>query len=290
MSEADVKAREDSVIAEDLVKVFGDIRAVDGVSFRVRSGEIFGFLGPNGAGKTTTIKVLTGLAKPTSGRALVDGHDVVRDHVRAKLRLGVVSQDPNVDPDLTARENLLIHGLLFRMDSGSIRQRADEMLRFVGLAEHAGRRVRKLSGGMKRRVQIARALMHEPKVLMLDEPTVGLDAHARRDIWAAIRRINASGATVFLTTHYIEEAESLCNRVAVIDHGRLIALDTPQDLVVKVGAFSVDVLDDGKLETHSFPTRDEAVAFVADRRADLTIRQANLEDYFLRETGRRIDP
>ena len=281
---------EDSIIVEDLTKVFGDVRAVDGISFRVRSGEVFGFLGPNGAGKTTTINILTGLALPTSGKALVDGHDVVRDHVRAKMRLGVVSQDVNLDQDLTVRENLLIHGMLFRMKLRKLKERAREMLGFVGLTEQADRVVRKLSGGMKRRVQIARALLHEPKVLMLDEPTVGLDPHGRRDIWAAIRRISATEATVLLTTHYIEEAEALCHRVGVIDHGKLIALDSPRNLVAQVGVYSVDVLNDEKLETHSFSTRDAAVAFVADRRTNLTIREASLEDYFLRETGRRIAP
>jgi ABC-2 type transport system ATP-binding protein len=281
---------DDSIIVEDLTKVFGDVRAVDGISFRVGAGEVFGFLGPNGAGKTTTIRVMTGLAIPTSGTVRVDGHDVVRDHVQAKMRLGVVSQDVNLDQDLTVRENLLIHGMLFRMGLGQLYRRLDEMLQFVGLTKEAGRAVRNLSGGMKRRVQMARALLHEPKVLMLDEPTVGLDPHARRDIWAAIRRISATGATVFLTTHYIEEAENLCHRVGVMDHGKLIALDSPRNLVAQVGTFSVDVLNGEKLETRSFGTREAAVAFVADHRTTLTIREANLEDYFLRETGRRIAP
>jgi len=280
----------DAIVVEDLVKVFGDVRAVDGVSFRVRSGEIFGFLGPNGAGKTTTINVLTGLALPTDGQAWVDGRHIVKEHVQAKMRLGVVSQDVNVDPDLTARENLLVHGLLFRMTLSDITERANEMLEFVGLAGHKDRRVKTFSGGMKRRLQIARALMHRPGILMLDEPTVGLDAHARRDIWAAIRRISASGASVFLTTHYIEEAEHLCHRVAIIHQGTLIALDTPAALVAEAGAFSVDVLNGDRLETHVFASREEALAFVAGREADLAVRRASLEDYFLQETGRRIQP
>ena len=282
-------ADRDSIVVDDLVKTFGDIRAVDGVSFRVRVGEIFGFLGPNGAGKTTAINVMTGIAVPTEGRVTVKGYDVVKQHVQAKQQLGVVCQHVNLDPDLTARENLHVHGLLFRMRRAEIRARADELLEFVGLSDRARHRVKGFSGGMKRRLQIARALMHQPRVLVLDEPTVGLDAHARRDIWAVIRRISAEGATVFLTTHYIEEAEALCHRVAIIDHGEIIALDTPQALVDEVGAFSVDVLQDDRLETRTFGSREEAVRFAAESNDELTVRRASLEDYFLQRTGRRIE-
>ncbi|MBC8443197.1 ABC transporter ATP-binding protein [PVC group bacterium] len=279
----------DSIAVEGLAKTFGNIRAVDGISFHVRPGEIFGFLGPNGAGKTTTINVMTGIALPTEGQVAVNGYDVVRQHVQAKQQLGVVCQHINLDPDLTARENLQIHGLLFRMRRAEIRARADELLEFVDLNDRASHRVQGLSGGMKRRLQIARALMHHPRILVLDEPTVGLDAHARRDIWAVIRRISAEGATVFLTTHYIEEAEALCHRVAIIDHGKIIALDTPPALVAQVGAFSVDVLQDERLETRTFGSRDEAVQFAAESGDELIVRRASLEDFFLQRTGRRIE-
>ena len=289
MSTRTTADQRESIIVEDLVKTYGDTRAVDGISFGVRAGEIFGFLGPNGAGKTTTINVLTGLALPTRGKVRVDGHDVVTQHVQAKMRLGVVSQEVNLDPDLTARENLLVHGLLFRMTLAEIRDRTDEMLDSVGLAAERERRVKELSGGMKRRLQLARALMHGPGILMLDEPTVGLDPHARRDIWATIRRISASGATVFLTTHYIEEAENLCHRVGIIDRGKLIALGRPADLVAEVGESSVDVLDGDELETQVFRSREEALRFVTERQADLTVRHTSLEDYFLQNTGRRIE-
>ena len=271
------------------MKEFPGVRAVDGISFSVAGGEVFGFLGPNGAGKTTTLNMITGLSMPDDGRARVDGYDILDNHVQAKRRLGVVSQHVNVDHDLSARGNLLVHGLLFNMSWGRLGERADDMLDFMGLGEDADRMVREFSGGMKRQLQIARSLMHRPGILMLDEPTLGLDAHARRDIWAAVRKINALGATVFLTTHYIEEAENLCGQVAIIDKGKLIALDEPDELIGEVGTHAVDILDEGKLRTEVFSSREEAVRFVARRDGELRIREASLEDYFLRETGRRIE-
>ncbi len=278
-----------AILVEDLAKKYpGGAQALDGLSFSVGSGEIFGFLGPNGAGKTTAIRIMCGQTAPSSGRVEIDGLCIVKRHVQAKLRLGVLSQDMNLDPDLSAAENLLIHGLIFNMDMADIRRRMSEMLDFVGLTDRRDAAVRTFSGGMKRRLQIARAMMHEPAILMLDEPTVGLDAHARREIWAAIRRANSWGTTIFLTTHYIEEAEAMCGRVAVIDSGRIISSGTPASLVAEAGVFSVDVLENERMETRMFPSREDALRFIETQNSCLTIRHTSLEDFFLQATGRRI--
>jgi len=279
-----------AVEARGLVKRFGRVRALDGLDLRLRTGEIYGFLGPNGAGKTTTIRILTGLLRPDGGEARVGGADVVRNPVAAKAQIGVVSQQLNLDPDLTVAESLELHGILHGMPRAERRARARELLEFAGLADRADSLGRTLSGGMKRRVTIVRALLHEPRILFLDEPTVGLDPATRRKLWDLIRSVNRRGVTVLLTTHYIEEAEFLCHRVGILDRGRLIEEGTPRELLESLGEYAVDLVEDGGTRTRFFPTREAALAFLRHDRAGAGLRRTNLEDLFLQRTGRRVDP
>ncbi len=276
---------------EGLTKDYGRLRALSGISFSIREGELFALLGPNGAGKTTTIRILTGLTRATAGRVYFFGRSIFEDPLYAKRMAGLVPQATNLDLELTVWENLFIHGLLFGMSRGRIRDRAAELLRFAGLWERRRDRVRTLSGGMRRRLLIIRALMHEPRILFLDEPTVGLDPHIRRRLWGLIKQIQARGTTILLTTHYIEEAEFLADRVAFLDRGRIVALDTPQNLMATLGEVAVDVVNEEGLATHYFRTREEAEreAMRLSRSGEsVTIRRVNLEDAFLHFTGRKV--
>jgi ABC-2 type transport system ATP-binding protein len=276
------------ILTEELKKNFGSTEALRGVSLHVPPGELFAFLGPNGAGKTTTIRILTGLTRVGVGRAWLDGHDIETQALAAKRTCGVVHQQLNLDGDLTVEENLDLHGRLFDLSSARRRGRIAELLDYVGMLERRKSLVRELSGGMKRRVMIARALVHEPRILFLDEPTVGLDPGIRRRIWALIRRIHSDGATVFLTTHYIEEAEFLAQRVAFIDQGRIVALDSPGNLMARQGAWALDVLRGDQLQTSYFATQEEAKRHSAAHEGAFTLRRVNLEDSFLALTGRKV--
>jgi ABC-2 type transport system ATP-binding protein len=247
----------DAIEVASLVKRFGSVTAVDGISFSVAPQEIFGFLGPNGAGKTTTIKILATLLKPTAGVARIAGWDVTRDRERVREAIGMVFQDTTLDDRLTAEENLLFHGMLYGMRAAEVRRRALALLELVGLADRAKSLVRTYSGGMKRRLELVRGLLHRPAVLFLDEPTVGLDPQTRAQIWEHVRRLSGEeGVTVFVTTHYMEEAEH-CHRIAIMDHGRIVALDTPEGLKRQVGG---EVL---ALELDSEEVRPRAVAALA---------------------------
>ncbi|WP_460344964.1 ATP-binding cassette domain-containing protein [Actinoallomurus acanthiterrae] len=220
----------EAIVTRGLTKVYGDLTAVDGVDLTVRTGEMFAFLGPNGAGKSTTIAMLTTMARPTAGCALVAGADVLTHPAAVRRRIGVVFQEPTVDDDLTAEENLSVHATLYGMPRVTARARITEMLDLVGLAAHRRTRPATFSGGMTRRLEIARGLLHRPRVLFLDEPTLGLDPHARTRVWDHLRRLRRQEPiTIFLTTHYLEEAEH-CDRMAIIDHGRIVVCDTPTAL------------------------------------------------------------
>jgi ABC-2 type transport system ATP-binding protein len=226
----------DAIRVEDLVKTFNGFTAVDRISFAVPESELFGLLGPNGAGKTTTINMLSTLLRPTSGSATVAGFDVAvdRDHVRNSI--GVVFQEPALDGRLTGRENLEFHTMMYGIGKAERRRRIDEVLALVELTDKASTLVEKYSGGMKRRLEIARGLTHRPKVLFLDEPTLGLDAQTRRHIWDYIRKLNKeAGITIILTTHYMEEADFLCDRTAIMDRGKFVAMDTPARLKDTLG-------------------------------------------------------
>ncbi len=220
-----------AIIVKELTKKFGEFTAVDGVSFSVEPGELFGLLGPNGAGKTTILNMLTTLLLPTAGDAEIAGYDLRRDPGEVRNNIGIIFQDPSLDIGLTGRENLEFRAMMYSIGSEERKKRIREVLDVVGLADKADILVENYSGGMKRRLEIARGLIHYPKVLFLDEPTLGLDAQTRRSIWDHIRNLNRNyGTSVILTTHYMEEADYLCDRIAIIDHGKIIALDTPSGL------------------------------------------------------------
>lgn len=218
-----------------LVKRYGELTAVDSVSFEVTEGEIFGLLGPNGAGKTTTIAILSSLIPPTAGTALVGGIDVTRDSLAARSKIGVVPQEIALYPSLSARENLTFWGRMYGVPSEALPRRIDEILETVELTERAGNRLDTFSGGMKRRVNIAAGLLHRPDVLFLDEPTVGIDPQTRRSILDLVKDLNARGLTVLYTTHYLEEAEFLCDRIGIMDEGKMIAIGTRQELTAGIG-------------------------------------------------------
>ena len=226
---------------EHLVKVFGDLRAVDDVSFDVAAGEIFAFLGPNGAGKTTTIQMLTTLLRPTSGSMALDGLDPITHPNDVRRRFGIVFQDPSLDSELTAYENMELHGVLYHVPRRTRTERIEQLLKLFELWDRRETLVKQFSGGMKRRLEIARGLLHTPKILFLDEPTLGLDPQSRNQLWTHVKHLNATEAvTVFLTTHYMDEAERTAHRIAIIDHGRIVAQGTAQALKEQTGADSLE--------------------------------------------------
>ncbi|HEY5318455.1 MAG TPA: ATP-binding cassette domain-containing protein [Solirubrobacteraceae bacterium] len=225
-----------AIVVRDLVKTFGEVRAVRGVNFEVQAGEVFGFLGPNGAGKTTTINMCCTLTKPSGGTAMVAGHDVVRERDDVRRNIGLVFQETTLDGYLTAEQNLRLHAELYGVQSSLVPARMRQVMEMVGLWERKDSPVRTFSGGMKRRLEIARGLMHSPRVLFLDEPTIGLDPQTRRSIWSYIRTLKESEEiTIFMTTHYMDEAE-WCDRIAIMDQGVIVALDSPAALKAQVGA------------------------------------------------------
>jgi ABC-2 type transport system ATP-binding protein len=224
-----------AITVRNLVKTFGEVQAVRGVDFDVAAGEVFGFLGPNGAGKTTTINMLCTLLKPTSGTASVAGHDVVHERDDVRRNIGLVFQDPTLDGYLTAAQNLKLHAELYGVQSGLVAPRMEQVMRMVGLWERRDGPVSTFSGGMRRRLEIARGLMHSPRVLFLDEPTIGLDPQTRRSIWTYIGELKQQEEiTIFMTTHYMDEAE-WCDRIAIMDNGQIVALDSPEELKAQVG-------------------------------------------------------
>ncbi|MCW3995992.1 MAG: ATP-binding cassette domain-containing protein [Candidatus Bathyarchaeota archaeon] len=281
----------DIIYTENLTKNYGAVKAINNLNLQVYSGEIFGFLGPNGAGKTTTIRVLTTLTRPTFGFVSVGGYDIKQEPEKVKKVIGVVQQHLSLDRDLTIRENMEFHARLHRIGFSERKRRIDELLEYVELTEFADRMVDTLSGGMKKRAAIVCSLLHEPKVLFLDEPTVGLDAQARRRLWDLVRRLNNDGTTIFLTTHYIEEAEALCGRVGIMHHGQLIALDAPMDLRKKIGLITVETLVDNKTRYQFFADRAAANSFVQSlppSTKTVIIRDSNLEDVFVEQTGEKV--
>jgi ABC-2 type transport system ATP-binding protein len=249
----------------DLRKSYGDVEAVRGVAFEVAPGEVFGFLGPNGAGKTTTINMLCTLAKPTGGEARVAGHDVVRERDDVRRNIGLVFQEPTLDGYLTAALNLRLHAELYGVESKLVAPRMRQLLEMVGLWDRRGSPVRTFSGGMRRRLEIARGLMHSPRVLFLDEPTIGLDPQTRRSIWSYIDRLRQSEEiTIFMTTHYMDEAE-FCDRIAIMDRGEIVALDTPAALKAEVGADRVRIqTDDDEAAIAALAERFEVEGRVAE--------------------------
>ena len=274
-----------------LSKEYSGKKVVDGLNLSVEPGELFGFLGPNGAGKTTTIRILTTLTKPSSGTVLINGIDAVKDPGKVKEVFGVVQQHLSLNRDLTIGENLELHARLHHIEAAERKKRIADLLDYVDLSDHRDYLIDDVSGGMKRRAMIARALLHRPKLLFLDEPTVGLDAQTRRRVWDLIRRMNREGATVFLTTHYIEEAEALCQRVGVLHHGKLIAIGSPLELRQTLGLVAVELQGNGNGTTYRyFPDRALASKFIQDLPSSerVIMRASNLEDVFIELTGQKV--
>ncbi|TAN33690.1 ATP-binding cassette domain-containing protein [bacterium] len=298
--------------AQGLVKRYGALEAVRGIDLGVRAGEIFGFLGPNGAGKSTTISILCTLLTPTAGTARVAGIDVMHDPAGVRQRIGLVFQDPSLDDQLTGRENLEFHAFIYSVPASVRRQRIDEMLSLLQLTDRAGSQVRTYSGGMKRRLEIARGMLHQPQILFLDEPTLGLDPQTRQSIWAHLNALRgAKGITIFMTTHYMDEAE-YCDRIAIIDRGHIVALGTPDELKAMVGGDVVTMTssrpDEAATEIREVlgvtPFRENGTlrmevpdgkAFVPRLVRELvapvdtvSLRRPSLDDVFLKLTGHAI--
>ena len=300
-----------AVETENLTKKYNDLLAVDRLNLQIKEGEIFGLLGPNGAGKTTTLSMLATLLKPTTGTARVNSYDIISQPSEVRQSIGIVFQDPSSDDILTGWENLYLHSLMFGVPKEERKKRIDYVLGLVDLKDRSADIVKKYSGGMRRRLELARGLLHNPRVLFLDEPTLGLDPQTREHIWEYIETlVKTERVTIIITTHYMEEADRLCNRVAIIDHGRVVALDSPSNLKSKMGGEVI------KLQTRS-PTLDEIkeLDYVTsvnrtDKAVVLTVKNANahlqeilgkvgqvesveirtptLNDVFLHYTGRKI--
>ncbi len=274
-----------------LCKDYSGKKVVDGLDLNVGKGELFGFLGPNGAGKTTTIRILTTLTKPSFGTALINGMDVAREPSKVKSEFGVVQQHLSLNRDLTIAENMELHARLHHLPGSERKKRIAELLDYVALSDHADYLIDDVSGGMKRRAMIARALIHRPKLLFLDEPTVGLDAQTRRRVWDLIRKMSTDGTTVFLTTHYIEEAEALCQRVGVLNKGRMIAIGSPLSLRQKLGMIAVEMQEkDNGTQYRYFPDRATAAKFIQGlpNSERVVMRESNLEDVFIELTGHKV--
>jgi ABC-2 type transport system ATP-binding protein len=243
---------------QNLVKTFGTFTAVNDISFEVAEGEIFAFLGPNGAGKTTTIKMLTTLLRPTGGSITLDGLDPLTHHNQVRQRFGIVFQDPSLDGELTAWENLELHGVLYHVPHKVRRQRSEELLKRFELWDRKDEQAKKFSGGMKRRLEIARGFLHTPRILFLDEPTLGLDPQSRNQLWSHVKRVNETEkVTVFLTTHYMDEADRVAHRIGVIDHGKLVAQGTPREIKDSTGT---ETLEDAFLKLTGDTIRDESAS------------------------------
>jgi ABC-2 type transport system ATP-binding protein len=289
MTAAAEKVR-DVLMADGLVKKFGDKTALHGISLHIMEGDFTGLLGPNGAGKTTTIKTLTGLIKPTGGRIYYHGQDFFRYPREAKKYIGVVPQQSNVDRDLTAYENLYLHSILHGIPVRRRRSMIEESLEFAGLQEYRDRQVKTFSGGMKRRLVLVRALLHEPKILFLDEPTVGLDPQIRKNIWELILRINQQKRmAILLTTHYIEEAEKLCRSVSIIDRGKIIIKGAPEELKRDIGRYVLEIFQEDGIEEEFFDSKERALERLKECGHTCKVREVTLEDVFIRLTGKRIN-
>ena len=274
---------------KELTKRFGNFTAVDHLDLTINRGEFFGLLGPNGAGKTTTISMLSTVLLPSEGRILIDGSLLDRRASKEKRKISVVTQEYSMRQDMTMEEVMEYQGRLYYLSRAQIREKTQQLFAFAGLSEFRRRTVRHLSGGMKRKLMICRALMTDPQILLLDEPTAGMDALARRQMWDLLRSVNDRKMTIILTTHYIEEAQALCDRVALLNRGRLQKLDTPHNLICDLGAYAVDERRQEKTVTRYFRTREEAIACLSAI-DNTSLRNTTLEDVFVECAGRNILP
>lgn len=280
------------IMVKQLTKKYNKIKVVDNLDLEICSGEIFGFLGPNGAGKTTTIRMLTTLTKPGAGDAWINGLNVINQSTQVKEEFGIVQQRLSLHAELSVGECMELHARLHHLKQAERRHRIAELLDYVELTPYVNQLVETLSGGMKRRLMIARALIHRPKLLFLDEPTINLDVQAKRNLWELIKRMNLDGTTIFLTTHYIEEAESICHRVGIIHHGKLIALGSPLELRQQLGIFTVETLsNDNIIKYRYFPNKEEAIVYIQNLPSEIKanmMRESNLEDVFVELTGQKV--
>ena len=306
-----------AIETKDLTKKFGGLTAVDRVNIKVEQGETFGLLGPNGAGKSTIISMLCTILRPTSGTALVNGYDIVKQASQVRKSIGIVFQDPSVDDRLTGRENLEMHADLYGVPESEMKQQIDKVLELVELSDRGNDFVRNYSSGMRRRLEIARSLVHTPKVLFLDEPTIGLDPQSRNHIWSYIQELlKTEELTIILTTHYMEEADKLCDRIAIVDHGNIVALDTPESLKEKLGGETITVKtrnnplylekikesgiaksvviagDEVKITVDNAHTVLSHIVDIASRNGiiieSISLQEPQLDDVFLYYTGRAL--
>ncbi|HEY9810289.1 MAG TPA: ABC transporter ATP-binding protein [Halomicronema sp.] len=280
-----------AVYLENVEKIYNNRPVVNNLSFTIKKGEMFGLLGPNGAGKSTTIRMLTTLTKPTSGRIEVASFDINKQQNLVKQSIGVVLQQTSVDGDLSVWENMELHGRLHHIPNPNRQQLINQWLEYVELKDRRDDLVKTLSGGMKRRLQIARALLHQPQILFLDEPTVGLDPQTRRRLWEIIKELNKQGMTILLTTHYMDEVEYLCNRIGIMDNGKLIELGTLQELRTKHGEGLVMKQIGERWEYLFFPNLEKANHYLETQndKTGMMVRPSNLEDIFVELTGRQLD-
>lgn len=272
----------------NLTKRFGDHIAVDNLNLKIETGEFFGLLGPNGAGKTTTISMISTVLLPSDGKVLIDGEELTRRNLSQKRRLSVITQEYSMRQDMTMDEVMEYQGRLYYMPKKLIRQKTEKLLEFTGLLEYRHKIVRHLSGGMKRKLMICRALMVEPEILLLDEPTAGMDAFSRRQMWNLLRKINSNKMTIILTTHYIEEAQSLCDRIALINKGRLDTVDTPQALIDELGNYAIDEIIDEEIKSRYFAEKSGAIEYLSRTDTKASMRETTLEDVFIERIGRGL--
>ncbi len=270
---------------KDLTKKFDSFTAVDGLNLSIEKGEFFGLLGPNGAGKTTTISMISTLLLPTAGEIRIDGEVLNRNRPDLKRKLSVITQEYSMRQDMNMNEIMEYQGRLYFMPRKKIKEKTEELLEFTGLIDYRRRSVRKLSGGMKRKLMVCRALLTEPEILLLDEPTAGMDPISRRQMWSLLHSLQEQGLTILLTTHYIEEAQTLCNRVALMNKGRLQDVNTPDALINQLGAYAIDVSSAAGMRTHYFQDRDTAIQFLSETEGHAAMRDTTLEDVFVERVG-----
>ena len=275
---------------KNLTKTFDSFTAVDHLNLKIESGEFFGLLGPNGAGKTTTISLLSTLLLPTEGEILIDGQTLTRSRPDLKRKISVITQEYSMRQDMNMDEIMEYQGRLYFMPKKEIRRRTEELLDFCDLLKFRKRTVRKLSGGMKRKLMVCRALLTEPEILLLDEPTAGMDALSRRQMWNLLRQLNGKNLTILLTTHYMEESQSLCCRVALMDHGKLEEVNTPSGLIDSLGKYTVDETASEGTRSHYFHSRQEAIDFLSSLSCQAALRETTLEDVFVERAGRHLSP
>ena len=275
---------------KNLTKTFDGFTAVNNLNLKIESGEFFGLLGPNGAGKTTTISLLSTLLLPTKGEILINGQTLTRNRPELKRKISVITQEYSMRQDMNMDEIMEYQGRLYFMPKKEIRRRTEELLDFCDLLKFRKRTVRKLSGGMKRKLMVCRALLTDPEILLLDEPTAGMDALSRRQMWNLLRKLNGKNLTILLTTHYMEEAQSLCGRVALMDHGKLEEINTPSGLIDSLGKYTVDEMLPEETKSHYFHHRQEAIEFLSGLTGQAALRETTLEDVFVERAGRHLFP